>query len=154
VELSHDDIYKIIIEEYIKEEGLTETPAAQDLLRRIMGDKKYCEQYPERCKPPEDGRGGDTKSMPVSRRKPPSLSSLETMPMPAEGDVESRIVNLLSDISPDEAMAIINNIVVQNYPEYEPDYPDDDSTDRTVVQGFSRRKLEEALLEILNEYDF
>jgi len=157
MELSRNDIYRIIIEEYIKEEGLLETQAAEDLLRRIMGDKKYCEQYPERCKPPESGRGGDTKSMPISRRKPPPLSSLETMPIPVAGAIESQIVNLLSDISPEEAMEIINNIVVQNYPQYMQADPDEEGPDpdRPVIlsPGDPRRKaIKEMILKILSEY--
>ena len=37
--LSRNDLYRIIIEEYLKEEGLTEAPGdVLDLLRRIKDD--------------------------------------------------------------------------------------------------------------------
>tara|TARA_B100000131_G_scaffold38873_1_gene35219 strand:+ start:3827 stop:4312 length:486 start_codon:yes stop_codon:yes gene_type:complete len=161
MELSRDRIYRIIIEEYIKEEGLTETPAAQDLLRRILGDKKYCEQYPERCRPPEDGRGGDTASMPKPM-KPRPLSSLETMPFPDEEevDIETQIANLLGELPPQEAMEVINNIVSQNYPQYMPaDCPDEEGPDpdRPVIlsPGDPRRKaIREMILKILSEHGF
>ena len=152
MDLPRDQIYRIIIEEYIKEEGLTETPAAQDLLRRIMGDKKYCEQYPERCRPPEDGRGGDTASMPKPM-KPKPLSSLETMPLPDDepgGDVESRIVSLLSKLEPEEAMDMIYDIVQKNYPQFM------DTGRGKKIKGFfpDQSELQEAILEILSEYGF
>ena len=158
MQFSRNDIYKIIIEEYIGEEGLLETPAAQDLLRQIMGDKKYCEEYPERCRPPEDGRGGDTASMPKPM-KPRPLSSLETMPFPDEEElgVESRIVNLLAQLEPEEAIKIINNIVFQKYPEYMPAAPDEEGPDpdRAVILPFGdprRKAIREAIIEILSEY--
>ena len=79
------------------------------------------------------------------------------MPIPTAGAVESQIVNLLSDISPEEAMEIINNIVVQNYPQYMQADPDEEGPDpdRPVVlsPGDPRRKaLQEMILKILSEY--
>ena len=151
MQFSRNDIYKIIIEEYINEEGLTETPAAQDLLKRIMGDKKYCEQYPERCRPPEDGRGGDTAAMPKPM-KPRPLSSLDTMPLPDEetgGDVQSRITGLLSKLEPEEAMDMIYTIVQDNYPQFL------DTGRGKEIKGFFRRdEIKKAVLQILSEHGF
>ena len=41
MQISADRLKKIIIEEYIKEELLDESQAAQDLLRQILGDEEY-----------------------------------------------------------------------------------------------------------------
>lgn len=162
--LSRDNIYRIIIEECIKDEGLLEalSPEAIDkLLRRIMGDKKFCDQYPERCAEPEDGRGGDTALMPTrTRRKPTPLSNMETMPLPVEGDIEAQIANLLGELPPEEAMEVINNVVSQNYPQFSPpECPDEEGPDpdRPVVlsPGDPRRKaIREMVLKILSEYGF
>ena len=159
MELSRNDIYRIIIEEYIREEGLVERQDIEDLLKSIMGSEKYCERFPEKCQPPEDGRGGDTASMPKPM-KPRPLSSLETMPFPDEEgeDVESRIVNLLAQLEPEEAVKIINNIVFQNYPQYMQAAPDEEGPDpdRPVIlsPGDPRRKaIREMILKILREYE-
>ncbi len=158
MQFSRDDIYKIIIEEYVSEEGLVERQDIEDLLKSIMGAEKYCETYPEKCKPPEDGRGGDTASMPKPM-KPRPLSSLETMPFPDEEElgVESRIVNLLAQLEPEEAINVINNIVSQNYPQYMQAAPDEEGPDpdRPVIlsPGDPRRKaIREMILKILREH--
>jgi hypothetical protein len=162
MELSRDDIYRIIIEEYIREEGLLENQRAEDLLRQIMGDKKYCEEYPERCRPPEDGRGGDTASMPKPKKKPTPLAAAPTMPLPADDasvalPVQDQIVGLLAQLEPEEAIKIINNIVLQNFPQYMPAAPDEQGPDpdRPVIlsPGDPRRNaIREAILKILSEY--
>ena len=41
MKLARQDLYRIILEEYLKEEGFTESKAALDLLRRIKGDPDY-----------------------------------------------------------------------------------------------------------------
>ena len=41
MDISRDDLYRIILEEYLKEEGITESKAALDLLRKIKGDPDY-----------------------------------------------------------------------------------------------------------------
>tara|TARA_Y100000592_G_scaffold92697_1_gene154784 strand:- start:1602 stop:2129 length:528 start_codon:yes stop_codon:yes gene_type:complete len=175
VQFSRNDIYKIIIEEYIKEQGLVERQDIEDLLKSIMGAEKYCERYPEKCQPPEDGRGGDTASMPKPM-KPKPLSSLETMPfgpsdIPSDdaperhvsgfqdragpddepsGDVESRIVSLLSKLEPEEAMDMVYDIVQKNYPQFM------DTGRGKKIKGFfpDQSELQEAILEILSEYGF
>ena len=155
MKFSRNDIYRIIIEEYIKEEALTEAmgPDERDrMLRSIYGDKKFCEVYPERCRPPEDGRGGDTASMPKPM-KPKPLSSLETMPLPDDepsGDVESRIVSLLSKLEPEQAMDMIYDIVQKNYPQFM------DTGRGKTIKGFfpDQSELQDAILEILSEYGF
>jgi len=159
MEFSRNDIYRIIIEEYISEEGLLENQAAEDLLKRILGDEVYCERYPERCRPPEDGRGGDTASMPKPM-KPRPLSSLETMPFPnddeeeididdeeeEEIDVESRIVELLGQLDPEDAMNTIYDIVQNNYPQFLK------WVRGKEIKGFFRDDIKEAILKILSEH--
>ena len=41
MDISRNDLYRIIIEEYLKEENITESKAALDLLRKMKGDPDY-----------------------------------------------------------------------------------------------------------------
>ena len=71
MKISQADLQKIILEEYIKEEGLEESQAAQDLLRQILGDEEYERRQALKNR---GSRGGDTKPM-----KKPNKAA-ETMP--------------------------------------------------------------------------
>ena len=60
MKLSRQDLYRIILEEYLKEEGLTESKAALDLLRQIKGDPDYDpRQEPGSSMYDPDFKGGD-----------------------------------------------------------------------------------------------
>ena len=41
MDISRNDLYRIILEEYLKEEGITEANKALDLLRKMKGDPDY-----------------------------------------------------------------------------------------------------------------
>ena len=41
MDISRDDLYRIILEEYLEEEGITEANGALDLLRKMKGDPDY-----------------------------------------------------------------------------------------------------------------
>ena len=157
---------QIIIEEYIKEEGIDESQAAQDLLRQILGDEEYERRQALKN---QGSRGGDTKPM-----KKPNKAS-DTMPfgpsdIPSDdaperhvsgfqdragpddepsGDVESRIVSLLSKLEPEEAMDMIYDIVQNNYPQFM------DTGRGKEIKGFFRRdEIKKAVLQILSEHGF
>ena len=89
-------LQEIILEEYMKEELLDESQAAEDLLRRIIGDEEYNRR---RAAANPDSRGGDTSAM----DKPNKAS--ETMPMdsgetnPIKSTVDG-IYALVSDMDP------------------------------------------------------
>ena len=71
MKISQAELRRIVVEEYIKEEGLEESQAAQDLLRQILGDEEYERRQALKN---QGSRGGDTKPM----EKPNKAS--DTMP--------------------------------------------------------------------------
>ena len=131
MKISQADLQKIILEEYIKEEGLEESQAAQDLLRQILGDKEYERRQALKNR---DSRGGDTKPM-----KKPNKAA-ETMPIPRDEDEPSPetasapnpikaaidgIYDLVSDMDPEDVQDIFQ-IVFQKLPGVEMLSPGDE----------------------------
>ena len=77
MDISRDDLYRIILEEYLKEEGITESKAALDLLRKIKGDPDYDPRVdPGALSYDPDFKGGDDET--VADEPPPAD---ETYPM-------------------------------------------------------------------------
>ena len=96
MQISADRLKKIIIEEYIKEELLDESQAAQDLLRQILGDEEYERRQALKN---QGSRGGDTKPMEKPNKAP------ETMPMddiPADDAPESDYSGFQDRAGPDD----------------------------------------------------
>ena len=115
MKISQNQLRKIIIEEYIKEEGLDESQAAEDLLRQILGDEEYERR---RALDNPDSRGGDTKPMKKSNK------AAETTPLPGpEASSEANpvksavdgIYELVSDMNPED-VAEIFQIVFEKLP--------------------------------------
>ena len=96
MKISQAELKRIIVEEYIKEEGLEESQAAQDLLRQILGDEEYERRQALKN---QGSRGGDTKPM----EKPTKAS--ETMPIddvPADDAPESDYSGFQDRAGPDD----------------------------------------------------
>ena len=72
---------QIIIEEYIKEEGIEESQAAQDLLRQILGDEEYERRQALKNR---GSRGGDTAPM----EKPNKAVDAMSMDIPKDNEPE------------------------------------------------------------------
>ena len=121
MKISQADLQKIILEEYIKEEGLEESQAAQDLLRQILGDEEYERRQALKNR---GSRGGDTKPM-----KKPNKAA-ETMPFTTDDDEPSPetasapnpikaaidgIYELVADMDPEDVQDIFQ-IVFQKLP--------------------------------------
>ena len=114
--IGRETLYRIIIEEYLLEEGITESSAAEDLLKQIMGDK---------YRPPEErdptryaNKDGNTAPM-----EKPHTAADETMPLPAEeepsaieepsGSVESQISALIQGMEPETVAALFQSVFSQ-----------------------------------------
>ena len=96
MKISQRQLRKIIIEEYIKEEGIDESQAAEDLLRQILGDEEYERRQALKN---QGSRGGDTKPM----EKPNKAS--KTMPIddvPADDAPESDYSGFQDRAGPDD----------------------------------------------------
>ena len=111
MKISQRQLRKIIIEEYIKEEGIDESQAAEDLLRQILGDEEYERRQALKNR---GSRGGDTKPMEKPNKPPETMpaSSGETNPVKAAVD---GIYELVSDMDPED-VAEIFQIVFEKLP--------------------------------------
>ena len=165
MQISADRLKKIIIEEYIKEELLDESQAAQDLLRQILGDEEYerrqaLKKGSTRGAPPPP-RPADTAPM----EKPHKAS--ETMPIddvpepeassevhPIKATIDS-IYELVSDMDPEDVQEIFQ-IVFEKLPgvELEP-APENPGTLYTPGSegrpqvGFKLEELQELIRRVL-----
>ena len=115
MQISADRLKKIIIEEYIKEELLDESQAAQDLLRQILGDEEYERRQALKNR---GSRGGDTAPM----EKPNKAAETTPFPEPAaDSEVNpvkaavDGIYGLVSDMDPED-VAEIFQIVFEKLP--------------------------------------
>jgi len=159
MQISANRLKKIIIEEYIKEELLDESQAAQDLLRQILGDEEYERRQALKN---QGSRGGDTKPM----EKPNKAS--ETMPMDAPEPEASSEVNpikaaidgiyeLVADMDPEDVQDIFQ-IVFQKLPgvELEPAPKNPTTLYRRGAEGrpqvgFRLEELQELIRRVLRD---
>ena len=100
MKITQQQLHKIILEEYLKEEGLDESQAAEDLLRQLIGDEEYERR---RTLDNPDSRGGDTAPM----EKPNKAA--DTMPFGADPEpevgpesLEDQIADMVKGMPPEE----------------------------------------------------
>ena len=120
--LSRNDLYRIIIEEYLKEEGLTEaTGDVLDLLRRIKNDPDYDPREDpgshtyDRDEEEEEEGGGSTRTMSRPHRKEPEdkdkgetyTMDIQAAPAPASESPVETIVTLLQGVEHNDAVDIL-----------------------------------------------
>jgi len=117
MKISQRQLRKIIIEEYIKEEGIDESRAAEDLLRQILGDEEYERRRGTRGAPPPP-RPSDTKAMDkphkASETMPVDKPETSSEPHPVKAAVDG-IYKLVSDMDPED-VAEIFQIVFEKLP--------------------------------------
>ena len=146
--ITADRLKKIIIEEYIKEELLNESQAAEDLLRQLIGDEEYERRRGTRAAPPPP-RPSDTAPM----EKPHKAS--ETMPMdepkassepnPIKAAIDG-IYELVADMEPEDVKDIFQ-IVFQKLPGVEllnpgdEGYPEEKPPTEYVRGAYGRPKV-------------
>ena len=147
--ISANRLKKIIIEEYIKEELFDESQAAEDLLRKIIGDEEYNRR---RALDNPDSRGGDTKPMKKSN------NAAETMPIPKDdvpsddapeseysgfqndsgSELEDQLAALIQGMPPEEVSDLFQ-AVFSKIPGVEIGPPEEEEPDTLYSPGSSGR---------------
>ena len=117
--LSQQDLYRIVLEEYLISEGHRGNDAAEDLLRKILGDKY---RPPEERDPTRYAKhGGDTEPMekPHAPEEEEDLTGVvdagETYPIDPEGDEAP--IRARQSMSPDSLADAIGELIHGRDPE-------------------------------------
>ena len=156
--ISVQKLKQIIIEEYIKEEGIDESQAAEDLLRQIIGDEEYEKRRGTRGAPPPP-RPSDTEPMDkphkASETMPMDAPETASEPHPVKAAVDG-IYELVSGMDPED-VAEIFQIVFEKLPGVE---MQDEQPPQTLYSpgaegrpqvGFKLEELKELIRKILSE---
>ena len=107
MKITEDQLKRIIIEEYIKEENLDEySDEAEKLIKKMVGDKEYARRQALKN---QGSRGGDTKPM-----KKPNKAS-DTMPfgpsdIPSDDAPERYVSGFQDRAGPDDDVVMSGNI--------------------------------------------
>ena len=109
MQISADRLKKIIIEEYIKEELLDESQAAQDLLRQILGDEEYERRQAMKNR---GSRGGDTAPMdkPHQAASTMAIDTEEKPESPGPETLEDKISDMIKGMSPEEVQDLFQAV--------------------------------------------
>ena len=156
MKITTNRLRQIIIEEYIKEEGLDESQAAEDLLRQLIGDEEYNRR---RALDNPNSRGGDTKPM-----KKPNKAS-ETMPFDTDAEpmtaapenIEAQISSLIQGMSPEDVQDLFQAVfakipgVEMGPAEEEPETLYTPGAEGRPQMGFRLEELKELIREMLAE---
>jgi hypothetical protein len=143
MKISQQELYKIIVEEYIKEEGLEESQAAEDLLRQLIGDEEYERR---RALDNPDSRGGDTAPM----DNPNKAAKTMAIDMDTKADdieavsgsgLEDRLTDLIQGMPPEE-VADLFQAVFAKIPGVEMSSPEEEPPSTEYVRGaYGRPKI-------------
>lgn len=154
--LSRNNLYRIIIEEYLLEEGINldeNNQAVEDLLKKIQGSKYRTpeERNPERYA----SKDGETNPMEIPHKQEPSA---ETHVL--EDNVEEAIFDMMKEMPEEEVTQIFNNVYMRLYPEPDgsgeqgPETLYSPGAEGRPVAGFKLEELMNLIREALNEkYD-
>ena len=151
MKISPDKLRRIIIEEYINEEGLDESQAAEDLLRQILGDEEY-----ERRRAAENpnSRGGNTEPMDNPNKAEPTMA-LDTGA--SEGNVVDQIANLVQGMDPDDVaelfQAVFSRLPGVDMQEPEPETLYTPGAEGRPQVGFRLEELKNMIRNILANQD-
>ena len=150
MKITTNQLRKIIIEEYIKEEGLDESQAAEDLLRQILGDEEYQRR---RAAENPNTRGGDTAPMEKPNKAEPTMA-LDTDS--SERDVAGQIASLVQGMDPDDVaqlfQVVFNNLDgVEMQDEEPPQTLYTPGAEGRPQMGFRLEDLKRMIREMLTE---
>ena len=115
--ISRSDLYRIVLEEYLLEEGHAGTDAAEELLKRILGDK---------YKPPEERdptryakHAGDTEPMetPHAVEEPEDLTGVMDVGETYPNDPDETPARAIPQMSSDELVDSIGELIHGRDPE-------------------------------------
>jgi len=144
--LSRTNLYRIIIEEYLLEEGIEleeNNQAVEDLLKKIQGDK-YRE--PE-VRDPARYATKDGETYPMEK------------PHMIEDNVEETVYDLVKDMSEEEITQVFNNVYLRLHPDAaDSEAPPPESlyspgAEGRPVAGFQLEELMGLIREVLSEED-
>ena len=157
--ITRHDLYRIILEEYLKEEGITEANRALDLLRKMKGDPDYDPRKDPGAHSYDPAFKGDDET--VADEPPPSD---ETYPMekPLRGKMSQdelvlTIGELVHGKDPEEVSEIFELVfeklpgVEIGEPEEEPERLYTPGAEGRPVAGFQLENLMELIREVLGE---
>lgn len=167
--IPRNDLYRIILEEYLKEEGSSlDEDKAQELIDYIKGGPKpdwYDDEKPVPPAPkvpPADIHGAETQAF----SPPEEQDDSETYPMDipsddAGADIETQLASLIQGMEP-EAVAELFQSVFEKIPGVElsrpgdEDYPGEETlyspgAEGRPVAGFQLENLMELIREVLEE---
>jgi hypothetical protein len=150
MDISRNDLYRIILEEYLKEEGVTESKSALDLLRKMKGDPDYDPRKDPGAYSYDPGFEGDAD---------------ETYPMekPLRGEMsQDELVTTIGELvqgkSPEEVSGIFE-LVFEKLPGVEIGDPEEEEPEGLYtpgaegrpVAGFQLEELMSLIKEVLGE---
>jgi len=139
MDISRNDLYRIILEEYLKEENITEAHPALDLLRKMKGDPDY-----------------DPRKDPAAYSYDPTFKGDEDETYPMEkplrgemnqGELVLAIGKLVHGKDPEEVSEIFE-LVFEKLPGVEIGEPEEEGR---PTAGFQLENLMELIREVLEE---
>jgi hypothetical protein len=157
MDISRNDLYRIILEEYLKEENITESKAALDLLRKMKGEPDYDPRADPGAHSYDPDFKGDDETV-----------ADETYPMekPLRADMSqdemvATIGELVQGKSPDEVSEIFE-LVFEKLPGVEIGEPEEEEPEGLYtpgaegrpVAGFQLEELMSLIKETLDDYSF
>ena len=154
--ISRNDLYRIILEEYLKEEGVTESKAALDLLRKIKGDPDYDPRKdPGAPSYNPDFKGGDE----TVADEPPTADKTYPMEKPfrtemSQDELVVTIGELIQGKGPEEVSEIFE-LVFEKLPGVDLGEPEEEEPESLYTPGAEGRPVAgfqlEELLSLIKE---
>ena len=154
MKITTNQLRKIIIEEYIKEENLTEVDQEEieKLLRQIQGDKY---RSPEK-RDPVRYKTNDGNTAPMEKPHAPD----QTMPVDVTGDapsIQAQITNLVQGMDPDDIAGLFQAVFADlpgvDMQEPEPDSLYSPGAEGRPQVGFRLEELKDMIREMLANPD-
>ena len=164
MDISRNDLYRIILEEYLKEENITEAHPALDLLRRIKGDPDYDPRKdPGAPSYDPDFKGGDDETA-ADEPAPADETYPMDKPMRAkmsQDEVVAAISGLIQGKEAEEVSEIFE-LVFGKIPGVEIGEPEEEEfeglytpgAEGRPVAGFQLEELMSLIKEALDDYSF
>ena len=152
MDISRNDLYRIILEEYLKEEGLTEAKGALDLLRKMKGDPDYDPRRDPGAHSYDPAFKGDDETYPMEKPLRGEMNQEELV---------ATIGELIQGKGPEEVSEIFE-LVFEKLPGVEIGEPEEEEPEGLYtpgaegrpVAGFQLEELVSLIKEALDDYSF
>ena len=149
MDISRNDLYRIILEEYLKEEGLTEAKGALDLLRKMKGDPDYDPRRDPGAHSYDPAFKGDDETYPMEKPLRGEMNQEELV---------ATIGELIQGKGPEEVSEIFE-LVFEKLPGVEIGEPEEEDPENLYtpgaegrpVAGFQLEELISLIKEVLGE---